>query len=220
MQIAFAGVVLANPEAYPASGVRLNGEQLYEAVQLVGAARQRVYTRGNELVTVQFSTARVFESLREAERYLLTLWSALPKTGACVFTIGDGVDTEVLTMPGAVLTALPQAGYSGLRVTVQYTVVGGGISTDAAPDYLEKVGDTMLLRDRVAIPAGVMSMSVSFSAPFAAVPVVTATVAKPGGGDNVWATVRADLTTVDGFTVEFSGAVSSSGYYLNWAAMN
>ena len=50
--------------------------------------------------------------------------------------------------------------------------------------------------------------------------IVTASVAKPSGsGSNIFATVRDDLTTVNGFTAELSGPTPDANHKLNWTAI-
>lgn len=218
MKIVFAGVTLADPDGYPPSGVTVNGQLVYESVQLVAAAQQKLYSRGNELVTLQFSSSREFASLREAGRFLLGQFTALPKTGTCVVTVGQGEDVEDVTLSNALLTAVPQITQTGVRITTQYTVLAPGVVLGSPIDEL-RGGATMLRGGSEAITSGASSVSVVFAAPFPTSPAVTVSVSKPSGGDNIWATVRGDLTSVDGFTAELSGPVPATGYFLTWNAV-
>jgi hypothetical protein len=72
-----------------------------------------------------------------------------------------------------------------------------------------------------AITNGTDTGSVVFGTAFTAganVDVV-AVVAKPAGGDNIFATVKDDAVTETGFDYELSAEVPATGYKLNWMAV-
>jgi hypothetical protein len=69
------------------------------------------------------------------------------------------------------------------------------------------------------IGAAVDTVAVTFDTAFATAPrLVLATVEKPSGGDNIFATVRRDLITVNGFTAELSGPTPDANHKLAWLA--
>lgn len=220
MKIVFAGIQLTDWGTYPAQGVTINGQEAYEAVDIIQSDRQKLFDRGNQILTLQFSVTRRFATNRECQVYLLTHFSTLPKAGACVITCGAGAeDTQDVTLANAVLAASPQGGFAGLGATVQYTIVAPGADTPSPPDFL-RGGDAMILRARVALSAADASKVIVFSTPFApgTKPIISATISKPSAGDNIWATVRDDLTSETGTTIEFSNPITGSGYFLNWTA--
>jgi hypothetical protein len=79
----------------------------------------------------------------------------------------------------------------------------------------------MILRGKQAISSGAESVAVVFDVSFApgTIPIVNANVAKPSGGSNIVATIREDLVTVDGFTVELSGPTPDANHKLHWSAI-
>jgi hypothetical protein len=52
------------------------------------------------------------------------------------------------------------------------------------------------------------------------VPVVTANVSVPDGGDNVFATLQQSSINSSGFSVYFSAPISASGYFLSYIAIS
>jgi hypothetical protein len=222
VKIYFATIQLTDWENFPAMAVSVNGDAVFEAVDIVRASAKRFFPRGNSQVTLQFSVRREFATLRECQVYLLMHFSMLPKSGLCqIICGGPGEDDpQNVFLYNAVLSASPQGNFNGVEAIVQYTIQAGAATTDVPPDFLIG-GEAMILRAKQAIDSGAESVPVVFAEafPVGTVPIVNATVAKPGsGGANIIATVRDDLVTVDGFTAELSGPTPAEGYFLNWTA--
>jgi len=124
-------------------------------------------------------------------------------------------------MQNAVLTATPIGNFCGVSATVQYTIQAGAAITDVPTDILLG-GEEMILRDKIAIASGVDTVAVVYSEAFppGTNVIVTASVAKPGGaGSNIFATIRDDLSDVNGFTAELSGKTPDANHKLNWFAI-
>lgn len=221
MKIFFAGNQLTDWADYPAQDVSVNGQTVAEAVDIVRAAAKRFFSRGNDSVTIQFQVRREFATNRECQVYLLSHFTTLPKFGLCQITCGaPGETTQDVFFYNAVLSASPQGSFGGVEAIVQYTVQGGVATTTVPPDFLQGGQETLIYRGKQAIASGVESVSVVFAQAFAAgtVVIVTANIAKPSAGSNIFATVRDDTVTVNGFTAELSGPTPDANHKLNWAA--
>jgi hypothetical protein len=127
MKIFFAGTQLTDWADYPAQGVAVNGQCVTEDVAFVRAVQQRSFPRGNSSITLQFSVSKVFASLRDAQSYLLTIFSTLPKSGQCQIICGapDEALYTTVTFASAVLSAMPQGNLNCLEVTTQFTINAG-----------------------------------------------------------------------------------------------
>jgi hypothetical protein len=78
------------------------------------------------------------------------------------------------------------------------------------------VGYVQKYRGTVALASGVDLVSVS-GLGLSAVPAqVLVTVRKPTGGLNLFATVRGDSVTTDGFAADLSGATNSAAYEVDY----
>lgn len=223
MKIYHGGIQLTDWADYRAAEVTVNGQLAYEAVDIVRAATKRFFSRGNKSGTLQFSATRKFDSLQEAQIFILTHFSLLPEVALTEIVCGDVGDTpESVFFPNAVLSASPQGIYSGLSVRVQYTIEFGQVTTDYPPSILIG-GEEMIQRGKEDIASAAVSGAILFdeSFPVGHPPIVTATIAKPSGsGSNIFATVRDDLVTVDGFTYELSGPTPDANHKLNWIALS
>lgn len=222
MKIFFGAIQLTDWSDYPAQGVTVNGQAAFEAVDFVRALTKRFFYRGNCALTLQFSVRREFATNRAAQIYLLTHFSALPKLGVCQIICGaPGEVTGEVLMQNAVLTASPSGSFNGVESIVTYTIQAGNATTDVPTDFLLG-GNPMILKNKQALGNGVTAIAVVFSTAFppGVAPVVTASIAKPSGsGANIFATVRDDLVTVNGFTAELSGPTPDALHKLNWIAI-
>lgn len=221
MKIYFAGIQLTDWANFPAQNLTVNGQTAFEAVDIVRALAKRFFSRGNDAITVQFGVAREFGTYREAQNYYLTVYSTLPKFGLCAIICGaPGDDDSVnVSMVNAVLTAM-QGSLNGVRVTMQFTIQAGDATTDTPIDILPG-GEAMILRGKEDIASGATSVPIVFDVSFPPGTSVAliASVAKPSGsGSNIFATVRDDLVTVDGGTVELSGPTPDANHKLPWIA--
>ena len=84
--------------------------------------------------------------------------------------------------------------------------VGGGTA----------VGFVQKYRGTVALGSGVGSVTVSGLALSAVPAQVLVTVRKPTGGLNLFATVRGDSVSTDGFSVDLSGATDGAAYQVDY----
>lgn len=222
MKIVFAGLQLTDWADYPAQNVSVNGQTVFEAIDIVRAAAKRFFARGNDSLQLQFTVRREFATNRECQVYLLTAFTTLPKFGLCVITCGTpGEATQDVNIANAVLTAQPQGSFNGVEAIVQYTIQGGVPTTTVFPDFLIG-GEAVILRGKQAIANATDYVDVAFSSAYApgTVVVVTASVAKPSGsGSNIFATVRDDMVTVNGFRAELSGPTPDASHKLNWFAI-
>lgn len=87
--------------------------------------------------------------------------------------------------------------------------VGGGSSAG----YVQKIRGTK------AIGSGVDTVTVSGLGLAAAPGQVLVTMRKVSGGLNLFATVRSDSITTDGFTVDLSAATDAATYQLDYLAV-
>jgi hypothetical protein len=223
MKIFFATIQLTDWADYPAQNVSVNGQTVFEAVDIVRAAAARFFSRGNDKVTLQFSVRREFSTNVECQKYLLTHFSQLPKSGLCQITCGTpGETSEDVFLSNAVLSASPQGNFNGVEAIVQYTIQAGLATTDIPIDFLIGTGEEMIRSGQTPIGSGVDSVDVVFTEAFATGTIVVPTVSigKPSGsGSNIFATVRDDTVTVDGFTAELSGPTPDASHKLNWIAI-
>lgn len=216
MLIRFDNQLLADHSSACAFDIRVNGDLVVEAAEVIRSTSKRFFYRGNESVQLQFSVTRTFATVQEAEVYLLTQFTARSKTGNCVIECGSA---QVL-LQNAILTSSPSGSYQGTAVTTTFVIVAPSATTDFPTDLLLQTPDTMIVKKSSSITSGAESLTIVFDAPFASKPVVTASVAKPtAGADNIFATVVDALTTSNGFTVELSAPVPATGYILNWSAI-
>lgn len=97
--------------------------------------------------------------------------------------------------------------FIGDGATAGGVAVGG---SGGGGSFVQKVCGTQ------AIAAGADSVTVSGLA-LASVPgQVLVTVRKATGGLNLFATVRGDSVTTDGFTADLSGVTDAATYHLDW----
>jgi hypothetical protein len=170
MKIVFSGLTLGDDEnGLPISARTVNGVAVFEAVDIVQAARKRFFFRGNEAVTLSFSVVRVFDSIKEAEVFWLTQWSLIQKAGLCQITCGNGDDTQDVYMANAVCAGMPQGGCLGVRVVTQYQISAPDATTDVPPSVLTDAVP-MILRGSANLTVADESKAIVFDAPFTPCP--------------------------------------------------
>jgi hypothetical protein len=222
MKISLAAVELTNWTTLRARSVSVNGQTVVELVDIVRSLYKKAFWRGNDAITLQFEVAWYFNTHVEAQVFLLTHFSVVPKFGLCTIECGEpGETSQNVYLPNAVLSASPQGIFNGLQVVVQYVIQAGQATTDIPPNFYQ--GDeAMILRGKEDLDSGVATAAVVFdeSFPPGTEVIVTPTIAKPSGsGSNIFATLRDDLVTVDGFTVELSGDTPDADHKLVWIAI-
>lgn len=223
MKIFFGGIQLTDWSDYPAFDVSVNGQSVIEAADIIRAAAKRFFSRGNKSITLEFSVRREFATHHECQKYLLTHFTTLPNFGLCQATCGvtGEAGSEDVFLYNAVLVATPQGTFAGVEAIVRYSIQAGTVSTAIPPTFLLG-GEAVIQKAKQAIASGVDTVAVVFPSgfPIGTVPIVTASVAKPSGsGSNIFATVRDDLVSISGFTVELSGPTPDANHKLNWVAI-
>lgn len=219
MRILFAGVELAGWTDNPAKDVAVNGAQLVDVVQIVGATNQKLYPRGNSFITLQFSVKRILADMETAEIFALTHFDNTTKTGTCEIQCGwDGDYTSVYLYNAVIESAITNQ-QRGIAIDVSYTIKAAKADTASPPQFLIDDSDVMILKGEESLSVSDTYADVTFSSSFSSAPTVTAVISKPSGGDNFWVTIREDMVTTSGFRGEFSGAISASGYKMHWVAM-
>lgn len=222
MKITLAGIQLTDWADYPAQNVSVNGQTVSELIDIVRALYKRAFWRGNDSISLQFVVRREFATHRECQVFLLTHFNTLPKFGLCAIECGvPGESTQFVYMANAILTASPQGTFNGVEAIVAYNIQAGQATTDVPPSFYQ--GDeTMIQRGKEDLASGIDSKTVLFdeSFPLGTEVIVTPAIAKPSGsGSNLFATLRDDLTSVDGFTVELSGETPDANHKLVWIAI-
>lgn len=224
MKIFFAGIQLTDLADFPAQAVSVNGQTVFEAVDIVRAAAARFFPRGNDKATLSFTVRREFATHRECQVYLLTAFATLPKFGQVQITCGTPGETpQDVYMDNAVLSAQPQGSFNGVEAIVQFTIQGGKFYTDTPPPFLIGEPGDVIERGTQAISIATDNVFVVFPASFAPGTLVRvfASVLKPGAsGSNIFATVREDSVSVNGFTCDLSGPTPDANHKLAWLAIN
>jgi hypothetical protein len=87
---------------------------------------------------------------------------------------------------------------------------GGVLVTGPVGNFVQK------LRGTKAIPAGADNVAVTGQALTSVPAQVLVTVRKATGGLNLFATVRSDSITTDGFTADLSAATDAATYQLDY----
>ena len=96
--------------------------------------------------------------------------------------------------------------FVGDGATAGGLLVGGG----SAAGYVQKIAGTQ------AIASGAGSIAVTGLGLASAPSQVLVTVRKATGGANLFASVRGDSITTDGFTADLSAATDAGTYALDW----
>lgn len=222
MKFILGGIELTDWDSHPAMNVSVNGQSVTEVMDIVRAAAARFFSRGNQRISIQFTVRREFATLRECQVYLLTHFSLLPKFAPLqIICGGNGETAQDCFMQNAVLSASPVGNFGGVEAIVQYVIEGGEITTDVPPGFLIG-GEELIARGSEDLAAEVDFKAVVFDAAFppGTEVIVTPVVAKPSGsGSNLFATLREDLTDVNGFTVEFNGNTPDANHKLKWIAI-
>lgn len=199
------------------SGLSINGLQINDEFRLCGAAAVALQPRGNRSTTISFSVARIFDTLRAAERFYHSQFSDVAQQGSLYFQAGIDADSEWIRYDGAVLdTILPRQ--SGRSVIVQYSFRAGIPVFDSAPPSVTEPTSDMIRRSTTAIALGASSVTVTFSTPFSSLPVVLANVQSPNGADYITCVIRDSSVTVSGFTADLSAPTPTANYKLSWIA--
>lgn len=116
MQASFDGVNLTADGLELVSSLRIDGRQVNQEAQLLRTPTVSLFSRGNRSTLIEFSVARIFGTLAEAEAFVHSHFDDLAEQGDLVFTLsGDGTKTYA----DAVIEACTPV-QTGLSVTVTY----------------------------------------------------------------------------------------------------
>ena len=99
-------------------GFTFNGRQIVQEVQFLRAAHSTFFARGNRSVSLSFSVTRIFDSVENAELFMLGHYESLSDGPASLVLTCE--DTEVF-IADAVLESVSEPNYIGASVTVQYS---------------------------------------------------------------------------------------------------
>ena len=119
-------VVLAGKGREGVSNYRLNGQRL---VQVVGGFRKEAieaFDRKNRQNEITFDVARTFDTLDEAEVFVLEHPDKIPGRGTIVFTARNGGRVVKRKITGVI--QLAALSFSGVTVFTSYQIIGGKIS--------------------------------------------------------------------------------------------
>lgn len=128
MKVKYAGIWLAPGGVECASGVSLNGSQVVELQQLFRATAIRPVARGNKQDVFSFAVRQAKDTVRLAERAMLSILATLPGSGQLEVTCGQTGDEETFYLD-AVLQSVERTSI-GLSPAYRYTFVGGLFTTD------------------------------------------------------------------------------------------
>ena len=219
MNITFAGVALtfAGTTGRP-FGIRVNGAQAVQAVQLSRALEALFIDRGNGGTTFEFSVRRLFSTRSEAEFFALTHKAQTPTGGRLYVNTGS----RAAELTGAVLVGVA-CGDEGLSVPVTYQFQGGLFQEAAVVVDAETVfyanSPLTVKKNRYALASGASSQAITFASAFAGDPEVYVELIPPTGQPIIGRALRGAASTT-GFTVDFATALPASGYVLSWIAFN
>ena len=115
-----------------AADFRLSGRRLVQEATYVRADAGKALDRGNLLETITFSTWRLFDTVNEADLFVLDYHRTMPYTGTLRLVsliAGGGESNRYLN--DAVIDP-PEFLKAGASVQLTYTARGGAISTTAS----------------------------------------------------------------------------------------
>ena len=221
MRIQLDTAVLCSGGLDGPSGLTLNGQQVLDEEHFYRAIAASFFARGNRSTTLSFSVLRQFASARAAGVHLLTVAGTSPRSGLLQVTVGEGSDTQTLYLADCACEAVaPQL--KGRSDRVAFTLKGGLFTTDVPADLpgtVDAGGALVMRRASVPIAAGAESVTVTFSAPLSAVPVVTASISRPSGSAMLSCSVRSDSVTASGFVADLGAPTPDNTYRLDYQAV-
>lgn len=126
MRILFADQELAGFAHNPAQQVRVNGQIVFMATEILNAPAKKLTPLGNLSTEISFTARREFDTIKEAEVFLLTHFAGLTKQGTAQIQCGvESGDYTPVYFANALLTAVPRAIYEGVGVEMDYTILAG-----------------------------------------------------------------------------------------------
>lgn len=207
------------------AGLSLNGQEIIDEADFIGAVARTFWHKGSEGVVLQFGVERSFTTLRQAQKFALLHGGGIPKEGLVTIEVGAGVDTEFVYLRNAVVPSAQVVSMRGTSVVVQYVIKGPFFESDIPEDEIPgepEPGEEDLVtrRARVAIAAAQSSVTVIFSGALELVPgAVVVSMSRPAGSDVIRACVREDSITTNGFIADLSAATPDDTYRLHYIAI-
>lgn len=217
MRIQFAGLWLAAGGLEGVSGLQLNGEQIVDEGGFFRAVAETFFARGRRRTTLAFSVERSFNTLRQAQAFVLTHYGDLPDQGDVVVTCGEGDDVQGVGLSDAVLATCAIEAMRGTSVRVRYELRGGAWTTDVSPG--EEPDDDVIRRGTVALAESATEVEVTFSTAMSGTPTVVASVVTPEGGDILTCTIEDGSISSTGFTAKLSFPAPGATYKLSYIAI-
>jgi hypothetical protein len=140
----------------PAMLVGKSADRMQQVISGPGWETSEIIDRGNQLTSVTFRTERVFETVQEAEAYMMGYeaaglhpWDQARALFVCETPTGNKVHQM---FPAAI--SAPSFSYHGCRVFAQYTITGGELTAAAnAATFLWFVASGDLAPSGEATPA-------------------------------------------------------------------
>lgn len=195
----------------PASDIQIDDQMLVQDAQYIRAAVVNLFARGNRAFSLSFTVQKSFASVRLAQEFMLNNRNTLANFETMVLRLGAfGETPSDATVPAAVMQSV-SARFAGVAVFYTYNIRAPQVTGITFNPTTED-----LRTGTVSIPSGVSSLAVSGLALPGVPDRVIATVRKPSGGFNLFATVVDGTIDADGFDVVFSGTTNLSTYKLDY----
>lgn len=217
MKVVFAGQTLADWDT-PVSGLSVDGQALIQQTAVVRAVAQILRYRGNETVSVTFTTVQEFSDIPTAEVFALTNFSSLVKQGVATFYAGTGSGDAVTT--SAANAVLKDARYRqiGASIWVTYHLIVGTIATASPPDVIPPSTGQMTEVFAVALNPGDTTWAVTFGTAFTSTPFIPLPSVNAGvGGAQIFATITG--ITLTGCSGVLTAPIPDTGYVLSGLAV-
>jgi len=207
-KVKYGDIWLAAGDDEYVDGFHVSGRWAVQVAELLRAASVKVFGRGNRKTEVQFSINRQFDTVAACQLGQLIYPQSLPASGTVLFYLQDG---SVLTAPNAVVETLEMPKYRGLSLDISYSIIFPQIILGTVP-----VEDTMY-SGSVNIPINADSVTITGLALPSPVKRAFVAVRKAtSAGYNIFATVRNDSLSPDGFIVDLSAAPNDALTQLDY----
>ncbi len=199
-------------DSSPAYGLTYNGQQIIQEAQFIQSATAALWGRGNRTVTLAFSVTRTFDTVREAEEFVVSNYGTLEDEGTLLCRCGaNGEETSDVVFAAAVFVGPRMPKYRGVSVQMDYQFRAPQV-TGIFPTE-----DDDMKSASIAIPAAVDH----FTAAGLAFPTIPSRIMPhvriPAGGENIEAHVVDGTVTADGFDIQLSGVTPDGDYILDFS---
>lgn len=189
------------------SDLRVNGRQLVQVTNLLRSSTAKVMGRGNRSVEITWTVNRLHESLSAAQQFMLAHPSQLPADATLLIYLADD---STITLTHCVVTNLGQE-LTSIRTTSKYSATAAAITLGSLAESTTMYSGTISLATlQTTVTVTGLSLPVAPKR-------VWLTVQKPdSAASNLFATVRADSITPDGFVADLSAAPENDQFKLNY----